>query len=107
LRFEKRANVKGAGFADDLVEVSLMRRAFLPEGGPLTDMTKVIAERKAEMALLSGAIGHAKNHAGHRDVNLPQKWLGSSCFQRIFSTLWSDTYHDSNPAEPNQLASLR
>jgi len=48
-----------------------MRKAFHPESGPLTDATKVIAEREAETALFAGAIGHAKNPAGHRDVNLP------------------------------------
>jgi class 3 adenylate cyclase len=47
-----------------------MRRAFHPETGPLTDTSRVAAERDAEMALFAGAIGHAKNPPGHRDVDL-------------------------------------
>ena len=41
------------------------------ESGPLTDVNRVTAEREADMALFAGAIGHAKNPAGHRDVDLP------------------------------------
>jgi uncharacterized protein (TIGR02391 family) len=67
----KAANAKGAGFSDDLVGVTLMRRAFRPENGPLTDTTQVPAEQEADMALFAGAIGHAKNPTGHRDVDLP------------------------------------
>jgi hypothetical protein len=65
------ANKKGAGYADDVVGVQLMRKAFHPESGPLTDANRVPAEREADMHLFSGAIGHAKNPPGHRDVNLP------------------------------------
>jgi hypothetical protein len=39
----KAANVKGAGYPDDLVGTTLMRRAFHPESGPLTDMSLVFA----------------------------------------------------------------
>lgn len=66
----KGANAKGAGYPDDLVGVSLMRKAFHPENGPLTDLSLVTAEREAEMALFAGAIGHAKNPLGHRDVQV-------------------------------------
>ena len=70
----KAANGKGAGYPDDLVGISLMRKAFHPETGPLTAMSLVIAEREAEMHLFSGAIGHAKNPTSHRDVILaPQE----------------------------------
>jgi hypothetical protein len=62
------------GYPDDLVGISLMRKAFHPETGPLTAMSLVIAEREAEMHLFSGAIGHAKNPTSHRDVILaPQE----------------------------------
>src|SRR5882724_4089698 len=40
----KAANNKGAGYPNDLVGVSLMRKAFHPENGPLSDMNRVIAE---------------------------------------------------------------
>jgi hypothetical protein len=65
----KAANVKGAGYPDDLVGVTLMRKAFHPETGPLSDASRVTAEREAEMALFAGSIGHAKNPPGHRDVD--------------------------------------
>jgi hypothetical protein len=64
----KAANGKGAGYPDDLVGTTLMRRAFHPESGPLTDMSLVVSEREAEMHLFSGAIGHGKNPPSHRDV---------------------------------------
>ena len=70
----KAANSKGAAYPDDLVGVSLMRKAFNPQGGPLADNAHVIAEREGEMSLFAGAIAHAKNPTGHRDVNLaPQE----------------------------------
>ena len=70
----KAANAKGAGYPDDLVGVPLMRKAFHPDTGPLTNAALVAAEREAEMALFAGGIGHAKNPTGHRDVNIgPQQ----------------------------------
>ena len=64
------ANKKGANYPDDLVGVTLMRKAFHPETGPLTDISLVAAEREAIMHLFSGAIGHAKNPTSHRDVSI-------------------------------------
>ncbi|MGA7385736.1 MAG: TIGR02391 family protein, partial [Methylocella sp.] len=64
----KAANAKGAGYPDSDVGTTLMRNAFHPQIGPLTDMTIVPAEREAVMHLFSGAIGHAKNPPSHRDV---------------------------------------
>ena len=66
----KAANAKGASYPDDLVGVTLMRRAFHPDNGPLTDASRVAAEREAVMALFAGSIGHAKNPSGHRDVDV-------------------------------------
>jgi Protein of unknown function (Hypoth_ymh) len=62
------ANGKGAGYPDDLVGTTLMRKAFHPDSGPLTDVSLVMSEREAEMHLFSGAIGHGKNPPSHRDV---------------------------------------
>jgi uncharacterized protein (TIGR02391 family) len=64
----KESNAKNAGYQDSDVGTRLMRKAFHPENGPLTDMTVVTAEREAVMHLFSGAIGHAKNPLSHRDV---------------------------------------
>lgn len=59
-----------ANAADNEVGVSLMRKAFNPENGPLADMEAVYSEREALMHLLSGAIGHAKNPTSHRHVKI-------------------------------------
>ncbi len=64
----KAANAKNAGYPNSDVGTTLMRKAFHPENGPLTDMAVVPAERDAVMYLFSGAIGHAKNPTSHRDV---------------------------------------
>jgi hypothetical protein len=70
----KAANKKGAGYPDDLVGTTLMRRAFDQQNGPLINMSLVSAERDAEAHLFAGAIGHAKNPPSHRDVTLsPQE----------------------------------
>lgn len=42
------------------VGTALMRKAFHPDTGPLTDKTLIVAEREAEMHLFAAAIGHAK-----------------------------------------------
>jgi uncharacterized protein (TIGR02391 family) len=64
----KTANANSAGYPDSELGVSLMRKAFHPENGPLTDTTVVVAEREAVQQLFAGAIGHAKNPTSHRDV---------------------------------------
>jgi len=64
------ANKKGASYPDDLVGVTLMRKAFHPDSGTLSDKCLVPAEREADMHLFSGAIGHAKNPTSHRDVTV-------------------------------------
>lgn len=52
------------------IGTSLMRRAFDPETGPLTDMGSEKAEREARSALFAGAIGSYKNPHSHRYVEL-------------------------------------
>jgi len=64
----KAANAKGAGYWDSDLGVPLMRKAFHPDTGPLTDKSIIYSEREAEMHLFSGAIGHANNPASRRDV---------------------------------------
>ncbi len=46
--------------------VGLMRRAFHPDCGPLTDMAAEAAEREARSALFAGIIGAYKNPVSHR-----------------------------------------
>jgi uncharacterized protein (TIGR02391 family) len=53
-----------------LVGVGLVREAFNPTRGPLTDMEAVEGEREALASLFAGAIGTYKNPHSHRDVQL-------------------------------------
>jgi hypothetical protein len=62
------ANAKGAGYSDSEVGTPLMRKAFHPDSGSLSDKALVPAEREAEMHLFAAAIGHAKNPTSHRVV---------------------------------------
>jgi uncharacterized protein (TIGR02391 family) len=50
--------------------VRLMRKAFDPKNGPLTDMLAEEGEREARSALFAGAIGSYKNPHSHHDVQL-------------------------------------
>jgi len=70
----KAANAKGATIPDSVVGRDLMRQAFHIDTGALRNNAVIPAERDAEVALFVGAMGHAKNPTGHRDVNLaPQE----------------------------------
>lgn len=53
-----------------LLGVKLMRTAFHPENGPLSDMSVEAGERFARMELFTGAIGSYKNPHSHRNVPL-------------------------------------
>ena len=53
----------------ELIGTDLMRSAFHPDNGKLTDMTRPKAEREATSHLFAGAIGLFKNPSSHRDVN--------------------------------------
>lgn len=59
-----------AGLGAELIGVKLMRTAFAPDNGPLTDMTAEASERQGRMDFFAGAIGSYKNPHSHRDVNL-------------------------------------
>jgi uncharacterized protein (TIGR02391 family) len=55
-------------FAVTDIGVALMRRAFHPANGPLSDANQPEAEREALMHLFAGAIGSYKNPHSHRTV---------------------------------------
>lgn len=59
---------RASGLSKELIGVKLMRAAFSPENGPLTDKDSEGGERVATMELYAGAIGHCKNPTSHRDV---------------------------------------
>ena len=48
----------------------LMRKAFHPENGPLSDRSAESSEREALSALFAGAIGAYKNPHSHHKVSL-------------------------------------
>jgi len=50
--------------------IDLMRKAFHPENGPLTDKTEPISERESLQALFAGSIGRFKNPSSHRHVTI-------------------------------------
>ncbi|WP_315745466.1 MULTISPECIES: TIGR02391 family protein [unclassified Bradyrhizobium] len=52
------------------VGTHLMRKAFDPETGPLTDLNVEKAEREARASLFSGAMGSYKNPHSHRNIAL-------------------------------------
>jgi uncharacterized protein (TIGR02391 family) len=58
------------GFGNDMYGAKLMRAAFHPDTGPLTDSTAESSERQGRMELFSGANACYKNPQSHRDVNL-------------------------------------
>lgn len=61
---------KAANLGNDQYGTDLMRAAFNPKSGPLTDMAAMPAEREARSALFNGFIGSYKNPLSHRDVDL-------------------------------------
>ena len=61
---------EAGGFAAVDLGVDLMRKAFNPENGCLTDMSTTAGERGARSALFAGAIGSYKNPQSHRKVAL-------------------------------------
>lgn len=60
---------EASGLGEELVGVKLIRAAFKPEDGPLTDMQAEGGEKQARMELFASAMGSYKNPQSHRDVN--------------------------------------
>lgn len=61
------------------VGVKLIRKAFNPENGPLTDYELPKAERESFCNYIAGAFGYYKNPCSHRDVEM----TFLSAFERI------------------------
>lgn len=59
------------------IGVALMRQAFRPEAGPLTDRNAEKGEQEALSALFAGAIGVFKNPVSHRQVDYEDPTLAS------------------------------
>lgn len=58
-----------ASLPQELIGIELMRKAFDPDRGALTDTGRPKAEREATSHLFAGAIGLFKNPSSHRDIN--------------------------------------
>jgi len=68
---EVEVAVRNAGkFSAEDIGAPLMRQAFDPKNGPLTDKTLPMAEREALAHLFAGAIGSYKNPHSHRNVEI-------------------------------------
>ncbi len=61
---------QAAGRPDTSYGVQLMRDAFHPDSGPLTDIDAPAAERQALSDLFAGSIGSYKNPHSHRNVQV-------------------------------------
>lgn len=61
---------EAGGYADAVIGVDLMRKAFDPKGGPLTDLSQEDGERLALSHLFAAAIGSYKNPHSHRTVSI-------------------------------------
>ena len=59
-----------AGYPDNDIGVPMMRKAFHPATGPLTDKTVVASEQQAIADLFAGAMGSYKNPHSHRSVSI-------------------------------------
>jgi uncharacterized protein (TIGR02391 family) len=60
---------EAAALPNSVLGVPLMRTAFHPATGQLTDPSADGGEKEARMALFAGAIGSYKNSLSHRDVD--------------------------------------
>lgn len=65
---EEEVRARADMTASDL-GVKLMRQAFKPDGGPLTDPEAEMGEQEAVSSLFAGAIGAFKNPSSHRTVD--------------------------------------
>jgi uncharacterized protein (TIGR02391 family) len=61
---------EAGGYKESELGTKLMRKAFEPMKGPLTDKTLETGEQQAQSDLFAGAIGAAKNPASHREVEM-------------------------------------
>ncbi len=58
------------GAPDDEVGLKLLRRAFHPQTGLLTDYTLPAAEREGFTNYIAGAYGYYRNSSSHRDTSI-------------------------------------
>lgn len=59
-----------AEYPPEKIGVSLMRDAFKPKTGPLSEKSAPMAEQEARSSLFAGFIGSYKNPGSHREIDL-------------------------------------
>ena len=80
-----------AGLTNADFGANLVKRAFDPTNGPLTDQNELPNERKALLDLFAGAMGYFRNPNAHRSVPMTlqdaqdQVMLGSQLLRKIDS----------------------
>jgi uncharacterized protein (TIGR02391 family) len=84
-----------AQFEDKDIGVPMMRRAFNPTSGPLTDTSLEAGEREAMMSLFSGAIGAFKNPSSHRHVGVSDAHVAAEII--AFASLLMRIVDDRDP----------
>lgn len=59
-----------SGLSETDIGMDLMRKAFKPATGPLTDAGAPLGEQEALMHLMAGALGSYKNPHSHRSISI-------------------------------------
>jgi uncharacterized protein (TIGR02391 family) len=77
-----------SGLSAEQIGVRLMRLAFDPEDGRLTDMSQVLAEREAVGHFFAGAIGLFKNPSSHRNVSYGSEEAATLIRLADYMLLW-------------------
>ena len=99
---------KASGLSASLVGDKLMRAAFDPEKGPLTDFSAAEGERRCAAHLLAGGDGVPAQSHGHRDVPLdsPAEAMEVSCSQVTCSGSSMPRRRVMRPRETRKRSSL-
>jgi len=63
---------EAGGFSHSDIGINLMRKAFDPDKGPLTDLSQESGEKESLSHLFAGAIGYCKNPRSHREVPIDE-----------------------------------
>ncbi len=86
---EVETRVRSASaLGEEMIGVQLMRMAFHPENGPLTDTAQVPGERQAVSDLFAGALGVFKNPSSHRDIKYGAEEAGTIIRLADFLLWW-------------------
>lgn len=76
---------EAGGYGQDDIGTVLMRQAYNPDTGPLTNTSEIRSEREALAHLFAGSIGRFKNPSSHRIVALedPAETIEALCMASL------------------------